>query len=309
MLLLAAPASAERLTLATWNADLSRDGPGLLLRDIRAGKADAVIAEIAAAAPDVLVLTDIDFDHGGAALAALAERLQAAGASYSHRVARRPNAGWPTGRDLDGDGLLGGPRDAQGYGEFSGQGGMAVLSRRPITLARDFSDLLWRDLPRTRQTEDDPARDLQRLSSSGHWMLEVETDGAPLTLLAWHATPPVFDGPEDRNGRRNADELALWMAVLDGVFGPPPAWPVLIGDANLDPERGDGLGAAMREVLADDRLQDALPGRATVTWPQTGPMRVSYILPAVGLPVAAAVVRDAIPGEAHRLVTVTLDLP
>ena len=40
---------------------------------------------------------------------------------------------------------------------------------------------------------------------------------ADLHLLAHHPTPPVFDGPEDRNGRRNHDEAALWTAWLDGA--------------------------------------------------------------------------------------------
>ncbi|MCA0964473.1 endonuclease/exonuclease/phosphatase family protein [Salipiger bermudensis] len=303
---LALPLQAEPLRLATWNADLSRKGPGLLLRDLRDGAGAGVVAEIAAVAPDVLLLTDIDFDHDLAALGALAARLEEAGLSYPHRFAQRPNTGLPTGLDLDGDGRLGGPRDAQGYGRFSGQGGMALLSRRPLRLEADFTALLWRDLSRSRMRDDDPAPGRQRLSSDAHWVIGIE--GGP-TLLAWNATPPVFDGPEDRNGRRNADEAALWRRYLDGAFGTPPDRPVLIGNANLDPERGEGLREEMRGLLGDPRLQDPLPGEATVAWDQTGPMRVSYILPAAELTVRDAGVRPAIEGQRHRLVWVTLDLP
>lgn len=295
--------------MATWHADLSRDGPGLLLRDILRGEAGAVVAEIAAADADVLLLTDIDYDRGGAALSALAARLAEAGVAYPQLFQQRPNTGLATGRDLDGDGRLGGPRDAQGYGLFSGQGGMALLSRHPVRLRQVFTELLWRDLPGNLRIAEDPAPEIQRLSSSAHWVLEIDAGGEPLTLLAWHATPPVFDGPEDRNGRRNADELTLWLRYLDGGFGPPPARPVLIGNANLDPDRGDGRREAMRRVLDDARLQDPLPGLATVTWEQTGPMRVSYVLPSATLTVADAGVRPVVPGQTHRMVVVTLARP
>ena len=300
------PLLAEPLRLAIWHADLSREGPGLLLRDLRDGEGAGLVAEVAAVAPDVLLLTDIDFDHDLVALGALAARLEEAGLSYPHRFAQRPNTGVPTGLDLDGDGRLGGPRDAQGYGWFSGQGGMALLSTRPLQLKADFTALLWRDLPRSRMRGGDPAAEVQRLSSDAHWVIGIE--GGP-SLLAWNATPPVFDGPEDRNGRRNADEAALWRRYLDGALGVPPDLPVLIGNANLDPERGEGLREEMRGLLKDPRLQDPLPGEATVAWDQTGPMRVSYILPAAALTVRDAGVRPAIEGQRHRLVWVTLDLP
>ena len=300
---------AEPLTLATWHADLSRKGPGLLLRDLARGDLDPVLAEIAAADPDVLLLTDIDYDHDGVALGQIAEALAAAGAPYPYRFTARPNTGIPTGLDLDGDGRLGGGRDAQGFGEFSGQGGMALLSRVPVSLERDLTALLWADLPGHRRLPDDPAPDLQRLSSAAHWVLRLDTPGGPLSLLAWHATPPVFDGPEDRNGRRNADELALWLRYLDGAFGDVAPRPVLIGNANLDPARGDGLQDAMREELADPRLPDSLAGSDTVEWDSTGPMRVSYVLPPSDLRVLDARTRPPAAEQRHRMVLVTLDLP
>jgi hypothetical protein len=219
-LLLALPGHAADLTLATWHADLSRDGPGLLLRDLQDPGPDlqALVAQVTEAAPDVLLLTHVDFDTGGAALAALAALLAEGGAAYPHRLALLPNTGMATGRDLDGDGRLGGARDAQGYGRFAGQGGMALLSRWPLVVARDLSELLWRDLPQSRIAADDPGHDLQRLSSTGHWVVTLDTPEGPLTLLAFAATPPVFDGPEDRNGRRNADELRLWSLWMEGGF-------------------------------------------------------------------------------------------
>ncbi len=306
------------MRVATWGADLSREGPGLLLRDILKDEDKGIagiVAVLAAARPDILLLTDMDWDGDGAALAALAERLQEAGLPYPHRLALAPNAGLPSGLDLDGNGRRGEPRDAQGYGRFMGEGGMALLSRWPLGDVRDLSGLLWRDLPGARlpRRGDQPfpsaeAQAAQRLSSSGHWIVPVKAPEGDLTLLAWAATTPVFDGPEDLNGLRNADELAVWSRVLDGSMGPVPPDVVLLGNANLDPMDGDGLRGDMAALLADRRLQDPRPGseggRAapqagqvgdpaldTVDWPEDGGpgnLRVSYILPAADWRVAGS---------------------
>ncbi len=285
----------QDLRLVVWHAPLVRSGPGLLLRDLLRQEEElrAIVAQIRALRPDVLVLTSVDYDMDGAALRALADW---ADPGLAHRFALPPNSGRPTGRDVDGDGIAHGPRDAQGYGQFEGQGGLAVLSRWPIDTegVRDLSSLLWKDLPDSRIAPDDPAHDVQRLSSTGHWIVPLDTQPR-LQLLVFAATPPVFDGPEDRNGRRNADEIALWRHLLEGRLGPPPHAPfVIAGHANLDPQRGEGRRAAIRALLADPRLQDVRPqgahGAATADWeePVPGRLRVSYLLPsAQGIEVLA----------------------
>jgi Endonuclease/Exonuclease/phosphatase family len=269
-------AAQERLRIATFNVGLARDGPGLLLRDIGRGD-DARIASardvIATANPDILLLTRFDYDLGLRALAAFADQLRAAGSDYPYLFALAPNSGRATGLDMDHDGRLGGARDAQGYGEYSGQGGMAILSKFPIDTAgaRDFSGFLWRDLPGARLPDwpngdlGEKTNDIQRLSSVGHWDVPVILpDGPPLRLLAFHATTPVFDGPEDRNGLRNADEIAFWQRYLDGAlpWAAPQTRFVVLGDANLDARDGDGRRAAIRDLLADVRLQDPRPASA-----------------------------------------------
>jgi hypothetical protein len=300
----AGPSAAENLRIATYHAELSRDGPGLLLRDIRRGdpQVEAAARVVAHADPDVLLLLGIDYDHDLAALAAFADRVAAAGAVYPYRLALRPNTGRATGLDMDGDGRLGSPRDAQGYGRFAGEGGMAVLSRHPIDAAgvRDFSGLLWRDLPGAILPDGMAAeiQDVQRLSTTGHWDVPIQLAGVgTLRLLAWHATPPVFDGPEDRNGRRNHDEVALWLRLLDGTLPAAPPLPpfVLLGDANMDPSRSEGRPDAMRLLLAHPGLQDPRPtgagGLATADFPEPGGpgrMRADYVLPSAGLTVTAA---------------------
>ena len=303
--------AAEGMRLATWAADFSRDGPGLLLRQILQDPYDLAPAldAMAAARADVLLLTDIDHDHDLVALSALRDLLRARGLDYAHLHATRPNTGMATGLDLDGDGRLGGPRDAMGYGQFSGQGGQAILSRHPLVPVADLTDRLWQDVPDSAMAPDDPGAGVQRLSSTAHWAVRVDGP-VPVTLLTVGATPPVFDGPEDRNGRRNRDEVLMWAHVLDGRLPGMtlPDGPVaLIGNLNLDPDRGDGLREAVQTILAHPRLTDPLPGVPTVTWRSTGPMRVSYILPDAALAVTGAGVAPPVEGAGpHGLVWVDI---
>lgn len=298
-----------------------------MLRDILGGKAPEVTAAaqiLAEIDPDILLLTDVDWDHGLVAGQALAQAFAEVGVVYPHLFALRPNTGLATGLDMDGDGRLGGPRDAQGYGAFAGQGGMLLLSRLPIdeAAARDFSDLLWQGFPGALLPEvggapfpSAEALAAQRLSHTGHWDVPVILpSGTRLHLLAFAATPPVFDGPEDRNGKRNHDEITLWLQYLNGGFGAAPEGPVVVlGKANLDPVDGEGLHGAMTALLNHPRLQDAAPispggalaamaqGGAnegqqgdpaldTADWSDDGPgnLRVSYVLPDAALTVLSA---------------------
>jgi hypothetical protein len=217
---------------------------------------------------------------------------------------------------------------------------MAVLSRLPIDseAARDFSGFLWRDLPGALIPEGtDPGLvAVQRLATTGFWDVPVLTDAGPLHLLAWHATPPVFDGPEDRNGRRNHDEAAFWRLFLDAALPmqPPDAPFVLLGDGNLDPADGDGLRDGMAALLAHPTLQDSRPrglhGRIepahqgdpaldTVIYDGLGGLRLDYVLPAAGLNVTgsgvvwpapdAPLAADLTAASSHFPVWVDIDLP
>ncbi len=263
--------------IATFNTALSAKGPGLLLRDIRKGedhRVREVIRVIAEAAPDAILLTNFDWDLENRALSALSMRLAEAGISYPYLFALRPNTGLRTGIDLDGDGRAHGPRDAQGFGRFTGEGGMAILSRLPIRsdLAEDYTAFLWKDLPGVemprqggRPFPSAEAHAIRRLSSTGHWVVPVELPGGRLLrLMAFHATPPVFDGPEDLNGLRNTDEIRFWRHYLDGRLGGAgregTLTPfVILGDANIDPVDGPGRHGAIRALLSDPRLCDPAP--------------------------------------------------
>ncbi|WP_299552445.1 endonuclease/exonuclease/phosphatase family protein [uncultured Tateyamaria sp.] len=330
--LIGAIAHADTLRIATYNTELHRDGPGLFLRDLVRGEDDqitAVLAVIAHSDADVLALQGIDYDLTNEALSRFAEAT-----GYPHYFALRPNTGLPTGLDMDGDGRRGGPRDAQGYGRFSGQGGMAVLSRFPIDIANvgDLSSLLWTDFPNALLPEvngtpfpSEEAQAVQRLSTTGHWIVPIDAPGGTFHLMTFHASPPVFDGPEDRNGKRNHDEIRLWQHVLDGGIGPPPPGPfVIAGDANLDPEDGSGLREGIRNLLSDQRLTNPSPrghfGTDTVDWddPVPGNLRVSYVLPSTHWRVVDSGVLWPAPDDAladtvatasrHRLVWADLTL-
>lgn len=272
----------------------------------------AIQAIITQVAPDVLVLTDFDYDLDGLALGAFADALAL---PFDHHFAVLPNAGLATGLDLDRNGRLGDARDAHGYGRFAGDGGMAILSRFPIDHQQivDLSETLWKDLPgATLPTVDgtpflsEAAQDILRVSSTGHWVVPIAFPGGPpAAILAYSATPPVFDGPEDMNGLRNRDEMRLWQVLLDGWFGAAPESFVIAGNANLDPQDGAGFSGAMASFLQDPRLQDPLPNQDTAQWPEDGPgnLRVSYVLPSADWTIADAGVFWPAPDDPLRSLT------
>ncbi len=284
----------------------------------------ATVAVISANDPDIIALQDVDFDAGGVALRALANALSEQGVEYPYLLSLRPNSGRPTGFDLDGDGRTDGPRDAHGYGRFNGAGGMALLSRYPIGEVRDFAEMLWRDLPDSSAAEvtSPEALEVLRLHTVGAWDVEILTSSGPLHILVSHATTPVFDGPEDRNGLRNGDELRFWQLYLDGWSPDPQTFTAeaftLMGTFNIDPSGGEGLQAPLRALLTHPALQDPVPNTPTADWdePTPGDLRVDYIFPSQAVTVLDAGVlwpTDGPLGQAveeasdHRLVWVDLE--
>ena len=310
------------------------------IRDRDDPQVAAVVAVLARLDADVVVLTGVDYDYGQAAITALQADLVAVGAPYPFAVALRPNTGVQTGLDLDGNGQTGEARDAQGFGRFAGSSAMAVLSRLPLGAPRDFSGFLWRDLPGADLPPDmtEAAKAVQLLSTSGHYEVPVTYgDGKTLRLLVWYATPPVFDGPEDRNGRRNHDEAAFWLHLLDGAlpFAPPESPYVLLGQSSLDPVDGDGLHGAITALLKSPALQDPAPrgenlhhdpgqrgdpAQDTALYGEgIGALRVDVLLPQAGLAGTASGVLWPAPQDPfaatlnaasrHRPVWAEIDLP
>lgn len=210
------------------------------------------------------------------------------GLDYPYLTYLPVNTGVLSGLDLNNDGSTTGPEDAWGFGTYPGQYGMALFSSYKIDDAavRTFQNLKWKEMPGHRMPDGQdgrpayyPAKNAEqlRLSSKSHWDVPIEVRGKKLHLLASHPTPPVFDGPEDRNGRRNWDEIRLWADYLTGCDAAmwlvddqgkrgglaQDAAFVLLGDLNADALQGDKLAGESKNaiglLLEHPRVQPLLP--------------------------------------------------
>ena len=282
------------IRVATFNCSLNRQAAGQLVRDFSDGtnpQGQAVAEIIQRVRPDILLLNEFDYDRQGEAVR-LFQREYLAARQGGQRPIEYPyyyiapvNTGAASGLDMDGDGRADGPADAFGYGQFEGQYGMVLFSKFPIQMpaVRTFQRFLWKDMPGALLPDDETteaagdwysqkALAVLRLSSKSHWDVPVEIGGAVLHVLASHPTPPVFDGTEDRNGRRNHDEIRFWTDYITpdkseyiyddrGLFGglSAEAMFVLCGDLNADPVDGDGLREGIGGLLAHRRVRDVRP--------------------------------------------------
>jgi len=354
---LAGPAQADRsqsdhdtVRFSTFNASLNRNVAGQLRADLSTpGNAQAAtVAEIIQRVrPEVLLINEFDFDPVAADLFRTNYlELSQNGAEpirYDHLFIAPSNTGIPSGFDLNNNGVIGGPDDAFGFGFFPGQFGMLVLSQHPIDTAgvRTFQHFLWKDMPGA-LLPDDPATaapadwyspeelDVFRLSSKSHWDVPVLIGDKTVHFLVSHPTPPVFDGPEDRNGTRNFDEIRFWADYItpgttsryiyddDGQSGglQPGASFVIAGDQNSDPLDGDSIPGAIQQLIEHPRVnvkvtpdsegaveQSALQGGANLThlsdprfdtadFSDTAPgnLRADYVLPSENLRIDDAAV-------------------
>ena len=281
------------LRVATFDAALSRSTAGELATDLATPddqQAANVAAIIQRTRPDVLLLTDIDVDSAAAidefrANYLLLSQNGAQPIDYPHVFVAPSNTGVPSGFDLDNDGTVGGANDALGYGDFPGQHGMVLLSRFPIATnqVRTFQHLLWASVPGARLPDDPATPDpadwysadelaVLPLSSTSHWDVPINVFGRLVHVLASRPAAPTGDGPEDRNGMRNADEIGFWADYVAGTdtdwivddaggtggLAPATAF-VIAGDLSSDPTDGDSVAGAVDQVLALDQVQDPAP--------------------------------------------------
>ncbi|KAL7578609.1 hypothetical protein ACA910_009759 [Epithemia clementina (nom. ined.)] len=118
-----------------------------------------------------------------------------------------------------------------------------------------------------------PELDSFRLSSKSHWDIPVHVGGGKIIhALASHPTPPVFDGPEDRNGKRNHDEIRFWADYISenhedssyiyddrghygGLHG---KYFVVMGDLNADPFDGDSFNYAVRQLTNNELINNSV---------------------------------------------------
>lgn len=283
----AAPVSGSgplTVRVATFNASLNRNLAGQLVSDLSTPdnvQAKTVAEIIQRTQPDVLLINEFDFVADGVAAQLFQDNYLSVSQNgarpidYDYFFVAPSNTGSASGFDLDNDGSVGGPNDAFGFGFFPGQFGMAVYSRYPIDYEsiRTFQLFLWKDMPGAMLPDDPNTRapadwyspaelDVFRLSSKSHWDIPIHIDHKVVHFLASHPTPPVFDGPEDRNGTRNFDEIRFWADYIlpsrsgyiyddQGTYGGMErgAMFVIAGDQNSDPLDGDSIPGSIQQLL------------------------------------------------------------
>ncbi len=274
-------APTRKLRVATFNCSLYRKRLGELSKDLASGENDdahRIAHIIQTIRPDVLLLNEFDYDPELASITSFRELYLSIGhdkaqpIDYPHVYTSSVNTGEPSGVDLDNDGSTDGWNDSFGFGRYPGQYGMVVLSRYPIDTqqTRTFQKLLWKDMHAANIPTDpssgknfysDEAMDVFRISSKSHWDVAINVDNSTLHFLVSHPTPPVFDGPEDRNGKRNHDEIRL---LADYISGDPHGYIkddvgkqgglaseshfVIAGDLNADPNDGASYQYAIRQL-------------------------------------------------------------
>lgn len=321
--------------------------------------------------PDVLLLNEFDYieDKAKGIDAFIANYLNIS--QYGQRAVDYPysyiapvNTGVATPFDLDNNGKkeqIGG--DAQGFGLYYGHYGMAILSKYPIEeeSIRTFQRFKWHHMPHPQKPfmpdglEGTPnARPWYnekewaelRLSSKSHWDVPVLVDGKTIHILAMHPTPPTFDGAEDRNGKRNHDEIRFMADYLSPDKGAyiyddklekaslkAGANFILMGDFNAA-DMGDKYRPGVIEQLINHPLvaSDIVPkslgaaesfdsdysDRFTASWGA----RVDYVLPSKGLNIKGGgvfwptksselyrLIENRNASSDHRLVWASISLP
>ncbi|WP_414621491.1 phytase [Calothrix sp. CCY 0018] len=293
--------SQNQVRFATFNASLNRNNAGELITDLSTPdnqQAKAVAEIIQRTNPDVLLLNEFDYDENGTAIANFKQNYLEISQNgvdaveYPYVYLAPSNTGIASGFDLNNDGTVGGGDDAFGFGFFPGQFGMVVLSKYPIVEdeVRTFQDFLWKDMPNgflsNDPTVDDVATlvnenlggfysqeeiDVLRLSSKSHWDVPINVNGEIIHVLASHPTPPVFDGAEDRNGKRNHDEIRFWADYVtpgegDYIYDDSGntggldnnAKFVIMGDQNADPFDGDSTDNAILQLLDNSQINTAV---------------------------------------------------
>jgi glycerophosphoryl diester phosphodiesterase len=290
---------------AIFNASLNRSMNGELIVDLAIPdnpQAQAIAEIVQRAAPDVLLLNEFDYvpydTAAGLFRLNYLDRPQdtlgvggAEAANYPYAFVAPSNTGIASGFDLNNDGRIvtepGAPGygdDAFGFGAFPGQYGMAIFSKYPILedQVRTFQTFLWKDMPGARLPDDPetPAPGdwyspeelaVLRLPSKSFWDIPVLVEGEVVHIIALHPTPPTFDGPENRNGLRNADEIRIAADYVtpgrggyiyddEGRYGglEPGARFVVMGDLNADPLDGDSADQAILQLLESDVVDPSL---------------------------------------------------
>jgi hypothetical protein len=354
-------ATPQTIRFSQFNASLNRNTDGQLTSDLsnpNNAQAQAVAETIQRVNPDVLLINEFDYEASAPLMPVQLLQKNYLGISqngadpveYPYVYLAPSNTGIASGLDLDNNGEVvttvgaaGYGNDAFGFGNFPGQFGMLLLSKYPIDVAnvRTFQNFLWKDMPGNLLTNDPtidnpntpvnenlngyyaPEEIAQlRLSSKSHWDVPILVNGSVIHVLVSHPTPPVFDGTEDRNGKRNSDEIRFWSDYITpdrggyiyddkGGKGGLKANVsfVIMGDQNADPVDGDSYNNAILQLLNNSKInpdftpsspggveQSSLDGGVNLTQrgnpafdtadfgdTSSGNLRADYILPSNNL--------------------------
>ncbi|MFN6464903.1 MAG: phytase [Nostoc sp. DedVER02] len=344
------------IRFSQFNASLNRNAEGDLVTDLSTSdnpQAKAVAEIIQRNNPDVLLINEFDYSPEAVQLfkqnyLAVSQN-GATPVDYPYFYIAPSNTGIASGYDLNNNGTAvttpgaaGYGDDAFGFGNFSGQYGMLLLSKYPIDTANvpTFQNFLWKDMPNALLPDDPTTPEpndwysedelaVLRLSSKSHWDVPIEVNGETIHVLASHPTPPTFDGPEDRNGKRNHDEIRFWADYITpgkgdyiyddaGKTGGISAGSdfVIMGDQNADPVDGDSYDNAIRQLLQNPNIntnviptslggpqqadlqggananQKGNPSFDTADFADTTPgnLRTDYVLPSADLQIANSAV-------------------
>jgi phosphodiesterase/alkaline phosphatase D-like protein len=287
-----------QIRVATFNASLNRNAYGELIADLSTPndtQAQATAEIIQRINPDVILINEFDYDATGLAARLFQENYLGVSQNgvtpieFPYVYWAPSNTGIASGFDLDNNGKIvnipgqsGFGNDAFGFGNFPGQFGMVLYSKFAINLpeVKTFQFFRWRDMPGALLPVDpstgqpwysEAELNAFRLSSKSHWDIPIQVGNEVIHILADHPTPPVFDGPEDRNGTRNHDEIRLWADYISpgrnsyiyddgGSFGGFTGGErfVILGDHNADPVDGDSVNGAILQLLSNPLVNTEL---------------------------------------------------
>ena len=307
---------SNQVRFATFNASLNRAETGQLIQDLSTtenGQGQKVAEIIQRVNPDILLVNEFDFDSEGIATDLFRDNyLQisqngVAPVEYPFVYLAPSNTGIASGFDLDNNGeIVTTPgadnygNDALGFGDFPGQFAMVLYSKYPIVEEgiRTFQNFLWKDMPGallpdnldTVEPNDwysQAELGVLPLSSKNHWDVPIEVNGEIIHALVSHPTPPVFDGDENINGRRNHDEIRFWADYITpgagdyiyddkgnlGGLNPGNSF-VIMGDQNADPVDGNSVNNAINQLLRNPLVNTSVTpdsaGAVTATNRQGG---------------------------------------
>ncbi|MBM7071591.1 endonuclease/exonuclease/phosphatase family protein [Shewanella sp. 202IG2-18] len=355
----------QTVRFASFNASFDRTAAEVLPAEMAAGDNQQIknVAEVLQRTrPDVVLLNEFDHDGIGENDTAVKDFIanylnksqnQTEAIDYPYFYIVSTNTGLAE-HDLNDDGKVTIPADTYGFGFYHGQYGFIVLSKYELDTdnIRSFQKFLWKDMPDAALPSkvgadgnlldepfySDATMEHFRLSSKNHIDLPIKvSEDKTIHLLAMHPTPPVFDGVEDRNGRRNYDEIRLFSDYISsdysqnsylvddqgnkGGIGESASF-IIAGDLNADPVDGDSYDYSIKQLLNHPRVaQETAVGNMVPAsnggknytdkkaaqnkgiadyWTHTFPLRLDYVLPSSDLNVVDSGVFWQADGEDYR---------